>query len=505
MSLAAATFPPTRARVDRRRKVGLANAVAQGRPLYRVGIISESEIADIRRLANADEGAFDAYRREEDARRREASKARTDLWPDTMQAKQEAFLRRRKDDKAEEERRANIILELDAQQQEEERRQRQAQLALKYLKEDPRGRNVRSLLMLDEAIKDREAQIAFKKEVKRQEAENEKEKQELLQREQGEKRLTEEQEKLARRSRNVEEKKSHLQQMLFQIAERKRMKAEKKEMLTEVNRGAEEEKQENQEELMMQKEKMVAVHAYNRSIAKPPLSKHDRLRRRIQQEEGDDAARELQEKKIEAMKRVPMERLKKKQELFENRKEQSWRMFEEENKAMRHKERTQDVFEQRGTSIIDSMAAGEERRKQEALEERRRRQEEFLRVTNGEVEEPPEGVRRAATHRAGFMDDEEARQYQKEMRAHPARVLAEQQAEAAKRREEAELLQHIQRLQAAEKKENERREAEELVEARRRQREAMETDDEHYRTYVKSQLPSDMDPYLYAKAMKLHC
>ncbi|RNC30596.1 hypothetical protein TcCL_Unassigned06886, partial [Trypanosoma cruzi] len=105
----------------------------------------------------------------------------------------------------------------------------------------------------------------------------------------------------------------------------------------------------------------------------------------------------------------------------------------------------------------------------------------------------------------GFMDDEEARQYQKEMRAHPARVLAEQQAEAAKRREEAELLQHIHRLQAAEKKENERREAEELVEARRRQREAMETDDEHYRTYVKSQLPSDMDPYLYAKAMKLHC
>ncbi|RNF09337.1 uncharacterized protein Tco025E_07001 [Trypanosoma conorhini] len=504
MSAAAATFPVTRARVDPRRKVGLANAVAQGRLLYHVGIMSESELDAIRRIANEDGGAYDAYRRQEDARRREASAARTALWPDTIQAKQEAFLRRRKDDKLEEERRANLLLELEAQQQAEERRQRKAQLALKYLKEDPRGRNVRSVTMLHEAIKDREAQIAFKNELKRQEEENAKDEQEALLREQGEDRLKEQQEKFAQRSRNVAEKNSHLQQMLFQIAERKRVRAEEKQMRADLNRGAEEEVQDNLEEARARREKMAVVHEYNRSIAKPPLTKHDRLRQRIQREAGDDAARALQEEKVDAMKRAPMERLRMKQQWFEKCKEQAHLAFTKEREAMRHKERTQDVFEERGTSMTANMAADEERRKQEALEERRRRREEFLRVTNGEVEELPEGVRRAATHRAGFMSEAEAQEYQKEMQTHPARVLAEQKAEAAKRREKAELLQRIHRLQASEKKENERREAEELVEARRRQKEAMEEDDERYRSYVKSQLPPDMDPYLYAKAMHLH-
>ncbi|RNF06271.1 hypothetical protein TraAM80_04147 [Trypanosoma rangeli] len=504
MSATAASFPVTRARVDLQRKVGLANAVAQGRLPCHVGIMSESDLNAIRGIANADEGAYDAYRRQEDARRREASAARTALWPDTMQAKQEKFIRRHKEAKLDEERRANLLLEMEAQLQAEERKQRQAQLALKYLKEDPRGRNVRSVTMLHEAIKDREAQIAFKNELKRQEEVNAKEEQELLQREQNRNHEREEKEKFAQRARNVEEKNSHLQQMLFQIAERKKMRAEQKEMLADVNRGAEEEIQDNLEEARVQREKIVAVHEYNRSIAQPPLTKHDRLRQRIKREEGDDAARALQDEKVDAMKRVPMERLKKKQQWFDQCKERAQLAFAKENEEMQHKERTQSVFERCGTNLMVNMAADEERRKQEALEERHRRREEFLRAANGEVEELPEGVRRAATHCAGFMNEEEAREYQKEMQTHPARVLAEQKAEAAKRREEAELLQHIHRLQASEKKENDRREAEELVEARRRQKEAMEEDDELYRAYVKSQLPSDMDPYLYAKAMNLH-
>ncbi|ESL06356.1 hypothetical protein TRSC58_05972 [Trypanosoma rangeli SC58] len=504
MSAAAASFPVTRARVDPQRKVGLANAVARGRLPCHVGIMSESELDTIRGIANADEGAYDAYRRQEDARRREASAARTALWPDTIQAKQERFLRRHKDAKLDEERRANLLLEMEAQLQAEERRQRQAQLALKYLKEDPRGRNVRSVSMLHEAIKDRKTQIAFKNELKRQQEENAKEEQELLRREKDKDHEREEKEKFAQRSRNVEEKNSHLQQMLFQIAERKKMRAEQKEMLADVKRGAEEEIQDNLEDARVQREKIVAVHEYNRSIAQPPLTKHDRLRQRIEHEEGEDAARALQDEKVDAMKRAPMERLRKKQQWFELCKEQAQLAFVKENEAMQHKERTQSLFERCGMSLIACMAADEESRKQEALEERHRRREEFLRVTNGEVEELPEGVRQAATHRAGFMNEEEARVYQKEMQTHPARVLEEQKAEAAKRRERAEHLQHIHRLQASEKKENERREAEELVEARRRQKQAMEEDDERYRAYVKSQLPSDMDPYLYAKAMNLH-
>lgn len=504
MPAPAAAFPVTRARADRKRKVGLANVVARCRLLPRVGTMSDGELLAIRRLANADKNVYERYRRDEDARRREASKARTALWPDTVHAKQEAFLLQRQKKKEEAEERENLLLELDAKQQEEERRQRQAQLALMQLKEDPRGRNVRSLMLLHEAMKDREMQLAFNKELRAKEEEEERVRREVMDREFNEYSLKLGKEKLDRCSRNVAEKNSHLQQMLFQIQERKQQRAEQKESLEEVKHAAEEEAEDNAEELREQRRKMAAVHAHNRSVAKPPLTKRDRLLQRIERDKDVDELLALHEEKLNAMKRVPLERWQKKQAWFERCKEESRKLFEEENEKMRHKERTQDVFELRGTNMIDAMAAMEDRRKEEALEKRHRSREEFLRVAEGFVEELPEGVRRAEAHRAGFTNDEEAREYQIAMRAHPATVRAEQQAEAARRREEAERVRRIQRLQAAEKRENERREAEEMVEAQRRQLEAMEEDNERYRVYVKSQVPTDMDPYLYDKAMKLH-
>ncbi|ORC86080.1 uncharacterized protein TM35_000301200 [Trypanosoma theileri] len=501
---ASVPVPMTRARVDPKRKVGLANAVAQGRLLYRVGILAESELYAIRHLANAidDEDAHNAYRQQEDERRREASKARTNLWPDTLQAKQEAAIRRRQAEKEEEERRKNMLLELGAQQEEEERRQKQAQLALKLLKEDPRGRNVRSLVMLNEAIKDRENQIAFKNELKRKEEEEARLEKELMDQGKDEYLAKEEQEKFDRRSRNVAEKNEHLQQMLFQIQERKKMRAEKKEGGEEARRAAEEEKQENLEALLENRELMARIHEYNRSIAKPPLSKHDRLLQRIQREEGDEAARALQEEKLESMKREVMEKMRRKQELSEKRREQGFLAFAAENERMQHKARTQEVFERRGVSMLERLAASEDRQR-ERQKEQRRQQVEALKHPE-EAEANDNGLtRRAAASQWGFIHDSEAEAYRQEMQAHPARVAAEREAEARERRAEAERLQRIHRLQAEERRENDRRTRADDMESRERQRQAMEEDDANYRAYIVSQLPDNMVPYLQTKAMQL--
>ncbi|KAH9600115.1 hypothetical protein LSM04_002802 [Trypanosoma melophagium] len=499
-----ASAPMTRARVDPKRKVGLANAVAQGRLLYRVGILAESELNAIRRLANAidDEDAYNAYRQQEDMRRREASKARTDVWPDTLHAKQEAAIRRRQAEKEEEEQRKNMLLELEAQQEEEERRQKQAQLALKLLKEDPRGRNVRSLVMLNEAIKDREMQISFKNELKKKEEEEARIEKELLDKGKDDYLAKEEQEKFNRRSRNVAEKNAHLQQMLFQIQERKKMREEKKEGREEARRAAEEEAQENLEALAENREKMARIHEYNRSMAKPPLTKHDRLLQRIQHEEGDEAARALQEEKIESMKREAMEKMRRKQELAEKRREQGFLAFAAENDRMQHKARTQDVFEQRGVSMIERLAASEDRQRER--QEEQRRQEELANKQSGASNGNNAALsRRAAAGRWGFIHESEAEAYQREARAHPARVAAEREAEARERRAEAERLQKIHRLQAEERRENERRTRAEEKAARERQQQAMEEEDANYRAYIATQLPENMDPYLQNKAMEL--
>lgn len=318
--------------------------------------------------------------------------------------------------------------------------------------------------------------------------------------------LKEQQEKYDRIAREVDLKNNHLQQMMFQIAERKKLKALSKDDAIEAKRAAEEEEQENLEEFMDMRKKMAEVDKYNRSIAKPPLSKHGRLLERIKRDELEEKEHSRQEQALEEAKKDIKARIERKREYFERAKEISHKAFEAEHRATQQIAQTQDVFEKRWTDMVGRMAADDDARKQQMVEERRRKAEELRRRTMGEVEPEvlPENIRKAQTHRAGFMDDEEARAYQLEMRKHPERVRMEQRLEAERLRREAELLQHIHKLQAEERKENERREEAMELEAQRLLEEAVKEDEERYRAYVESQLPANMNPYLRQKAMELH-
>ncbi|KAG8344599.1 hypothetical protein TRVL_04577 [Trypanosoma vivax] len=497
--------PTTRARVDPKRKFGLANAVALGKLVHRTSIMGESELEAIRRLLSADNDTYGEYRRSVDEQRLEASRARTANWLDTVDAKREAFIRRRQEEKEEEVRRKNVLIELSKQQMIEERRQKQAHLALKLMNEDPRSRNVRSILLLDAALKDRDAQLAFKAHLKEKEEEERKKELETILTGLEDHITKEQQEKMDRISRNVDEKNSHLQQMLYQIEERRKNRAEEKKGRAEVERLAEEERIENMEELEEARKKIKAVNEYNRSIAKPFMTKHDRLRKRIKEEENDNSNRRLQEDRIAALKAKANERIANRLKNFEKAKEISFKACEAEQARMLHKERTQDYFEEHGISMIEQLASREDERLQEMMEERKRLEQIMRRRAEGDFEDEklPETVWRAATHRAGFSNEEEARAYQLQMQKHPALVKQEQLELAAKMRAEGELLQRIHKLQTAERRENEELEKKRNEEEWKMWQEAMHDDDSRYLAFVKSQLPANMNPYLREKALEL--
>nr|CCC94966.1 unnamed protein product [Trypanosoma congolense IL3000] len=494
----------TRARVDPKRRFGLANAVARGETLRRLCVMSESELFNIRHLLTADEDPYGAYRRQMDAQRTESSKAHTANWPDTVQAKQEAFLRLSKQEKEDEDRRKLMMIEFNRQQQEEEQRQKQAHMALKLLKEDPRSQRVRSFVLLDEALKDRDLQIATRAHFREMEEKRRKEEHQSSLVGVHDHEVKELKDKHDRISREVDLKNEHLKQMLFQISERKKLRAEHKEEAKAVKVAAEEEERERLEEIMETKRKMLEADKYNRSVAKQKPSKHDRLLERIEKDKLDEAERVKQEQMLDNMKKNAQERIRRRRQHFEEAKRIGEIAFINEQDIVQYIPKTQEVFEKCAVDLVNQMARNEDIRKEKAREVQQQLKEELHRRNMGETEQQDRYVVKAEAHRAGFMNNEEARAYQLEMQKHPEKVRMEQRAEAERLRREAGILQTIHRLQAAERKENERREVALGVEEQRMVEEAAKEDRERYRAYVESQLPSDMNPYLRRKAMELN-
>lgn len=482
----------TRARRDPLRRTGNANAVAAGVDLTQVGVVSETELMWIRRLANETVGELDAYLRKEEERRKALSAARTANWTDTKEAKHGEFIRSQAAAAEEAERRKEELDALFAEQEREAHRSRVAQLELKLLKEDPRGRNIQHMLALHDAIKGREEQIAFTKSKYADELEQEKADLAEMQRKAWGEEAEERRKQLEQRQRNIAEKTTNLDAVMYQLEERKKLRAEEKAERVYVDMEALDEKRENEEEERTRKEKERENGLWNKEHARKAVSKHEKLDARVAQFKLDEADRIRDEAFMDSIQKVVEEKRKKKQADFEKAKELGFKAYLAEAGQPSPIYRTQDIFERRGVNFANTLAEANDQRQAQA-------KENMLNAKNFENDTH----RKAEASPSGFVSMEEEMEYLEEMRALPAKVRAEEAEKAAQRRREADRIARIQKMQAAEKRTHERILVEKDRENTRLQREKMEANDARYMQYLKSQLPDDMDPYLRDKALHL--
>ncbi|CBZ24799.1 conserved hypothetical protein [Leishmania mexicana MHOM/GT/2001/U1103] len=512
----------TRARKDPLRRIGNGNAVASGLDMTRVGILSDRELAFFQRLAytgsQAGEQQQRDVRKQEEDRRRELSKTRTAGWTDTIEARHDQFVQAQQDAKDAAEARQKVLDELYAKQLEEEHKAVIARQELEHLKEDPRGRHLRSMNMLHEALKARKEQVAYKQMLKREdEAQNANAQREFQLQLWGDQ-AEELHKKLKARQRNVEEKNANLETVLYQIDQRRQERAVRQQDRKHVDQEAAEERAEQQEEEAQRRARELENGAYNKAHSRPALTKSEKLQTRVAENIEDEAALRAEEEKVDSIKRWVIERQQQKQAAFEERKKVGLQRYLDEAKQENLPTyRTQDVFEQKGQSflqkIYDSDAKQKEKHHEYHLEMEQQRleiEEQKAAEARGDHVGSGDGAdgsssRRhgAATTAAGFLNKAEEKAYAEEMRRYPEQLRAKEAEEAAARRAEALRIERIQKLQAAEKRENARRAVEARREEFRQQQAQQEADDARYRAYIDSVVPADMGPILYRKATQL--
>ncbi|KPI89680.1 hypothetical protein ABL78_1173 [Leptomonas seymouri] len=507
----------TRARPDPLRRIGNGNAVARGLDLSRVGVLSDRELAFFRRLAYASsreaELQWQDARRQEEERRRELSKARTANWPDTIEARHDRFLKAQQDAKDAAEERQRVLDELYEEQLKEEHQAMIARQELAQLKEDPRGRNARSMKQLHETLKCREEQVAFKQQLRQEEEAAVTDTQRELQLQAWGNQTEAMHKKLEARQRNMEEKNANLEIVLYQIEERRRERAAEKQEHARVKHEAAEELAEQEEEDAVRHAREVENAEFNKSRRRVAPTKLQRLQERLVENTRDEAALRAEEEKLDGLKAWVMNRQQRKQEAFEQRKKDGLQQYlDEANPEKAPIYRTQNAFEQKGQSFLQRMHDGDVQRREKDRQFYRELQEERERKERGEEDlETEDGgngassnTRRryhgASTTAGGFLNAAEERAYAEEMRRYPELLKAQEAQETAERREEAKRIQEIQKLQAAEKRENARREVEARREEARQQQERRALEDERYDAYIDSIVPPDMHPVLYRKA-----
>lgn len=482
----------TRARRDPHRRTGNANAVAAGIDLTQVGVVGERELNWIRRLANETEGEIDAYLKREEERRKALSAARTANWADTKEAKHGEFIRSQAAAIEEAERRREELDALFAEQEREAHRARVAQLELKQLKEDPRGRNVHHMVMLHEAIKGREEQIAFEKsKVRDQLAEEQRELEEKMLKAWGEE-AEERRKAIEVRQKNVEEKTTNLEAVMYQLEMRKKERAEEKARRAVVDQEALEERLENEEEERVRKQRDYENGMWNKEHARKAVTKHQRLDERIAQFAEDEKNRIREEAFLDNLRKSVEEKRRKKQEEFEKRKQEGLQAYLAEAGGPSPTYRTQEAFVKRGVNFVNMLAEANDQRMEKTKEDLKK-SKEF----------EPDHHRKAEASASGFKDMEEEEAYLEEMRLLPEKVRAEEAQRAAQQKMEADRVARIQRMQAAEKKKHDRLQTENERENARRTRQQMEEDDKKYLEYLKGQIPKDMDPYLRERALRM--
>ncbi|KAG5509594.1 hypothetical protein JKF63_06299 [Porcisia hertigi] len=513
----------TRARRDPRRRIGNSNAVADGLDMTRVGILSDRELAFFHRLAYAGSHAAEQQqhdaRKQEEYRRRNLSKARTAEWTDTIEARHDRFVQEQKDATEAAEARQKVLDDLYLEQRKEEHKAMIARQQLEKIKEDPRTRHVRSVTLLHEALKAREEQVAYRDMVKREEkkrnAADQLEYQQQLWGDQAE----ELHKKLQARQRNMEEKNTNLEAVLYQIDRRREERAADCEDRKRVDQEAADERAEQREEEMARRARDLENGAYNVAHSRTAVTKAEKLQAHLAENAKDQAALEAEEKKVESLKRYVVEHQRRKQLAFEDRKKASLPQYLKEAQPDKHPTyRTQDAFVQKGTSLLqhlhDGDAKRQEKQREQQLEmtfERLQMEEEKAAEARGETIESKLDANgrnlrhhRASTTAAGFMSMAEEKAYAEEMRRYPEQLRAKEAEEAAARRAEALRLEQAQKLQAAEKHEKERRALEAHREEVREQQAQQEADDARFRAYIDSVIPADMDPFLYRKAVQMH-
>lgn len=492
----------TRARTDPKRTLGTANAVAAGVDLSRVGIMSDRELGWIRSLAygSAVADAQEQQRAAEMARRKAASDTHRARWQDTTEARNEAFLRARQEEKDDAERRKVALDELYAEQKEEARLAKIAALELQRLKDDPRGRNAKSAVLLNEVIKARDEQMAFLESVKdAQSIENEQDRNAMLMDLWGYN-AEELRKRLAARERNMAEKQFNLEMVLFQIQERKQQRADDKLDGLHAKAEAEDEARENALEEAERKQREREAGLYNEACAGPKLKKVDKLQQRLKENAEDMANQQRQEESLAKLKQSALEMRLKKQAQFEERKRIGLQLYEAEKATDSPKRRTQDRFEGKPDSMFNKMAEEDAIRFKATKEARRKQVEEEMAA---DAVEAASRRNKAEATASGFTSFAEEQAYLAEMRALPEIVRAEQAQEEAARMAEAKRVEEIQKMQAAERRERKRREVETERDNARRQRDYQVEEDRKYREFLETQLPKDMNPILRAKAMQL--
>eukprot|EP00796_Vickermania_ingenoplastis_P004260 gene4260-3081_t len=486
----------TRARRDPHRRTGNANAVAAGVDLTQVGVVSERELNWIRRLANETEGDVDAYLKKEEERRKALSAARTSRWTDTKEAKHGEFLRSQAAAVEEAERRRQELDALFEEQEREAHRARVAQLELQQLKEDPRGRNIQHMLMLHDAIKGREEQIAFKKTKAADVIEEQRREVEEMQRKAWGEEAEERRKNLVRIQKNVEEKTTNLDAVMYQLDKRKQERREEKAGRVVVDREALEEKLENEEEERIRKKKEYETGMWNKEHSRKAVTKHDRLNERIEEYKIIEAERLKEEDRMRRRREMIEAKRRKKQEEFERCKELGKEAYlREGGGGPSPVYRTQDAFVNKGINFMDKLAEENDARAAKT-------QEELIKSKNYE---PDRHHRPAEASASGFRSMEEELAYLEEMRELPAKMKAEEAEMEALRRQRADRIARIQKMQAAEKKTHERLLTEKERQDTQLQRAHLEEDDKKYVEYLRSQIPADMDPAFILSNEKPKC
>lgn len=481
-----------RARRDPYRRTGNANAVAAGIDLSQVGMVSERELNWLRHLAAENGDSFDAYLKRKEEQRRALSAARTARWSDTKEAKHEEFIHSQEAAMEEAEKRREELDAFFAEEEKEAHRNRLAQLELLLLKDDPRGRNIQHAIMLDKAMKERKEQIEFNKMLSKDTLEEERRDLQEKQLKAWGEEAEERRKLLLQREKNMEEKATNLEAVLYQIEQRKQQRTDEKKLRAFLEQEALEEKLENEEEERIRKAKEMENGLWNRNNARKAVTKHQKLDEKLKQHELDEAKRIKEEEFLTSLRKVVEEKRRKKQEEFELRKKDTLDKFRREKTQPSPTYRTQDVFEQKGVNFANAMAAEDDERVAQIREN--------LRMAKNFEEDDH---RKAEASASGFLDYEEEVRHLEEMRRLPDQARAEEAEAVARKRAEAERIARIQRMQAAEKKKHERLLLEIERENAARTQAALLEDDERYLKYLESQLPSDMDPYLREKALKM--
>lgn len=507
----------TRARQDPLRRIGNGNAVARGVDLTRVGVLSDRELSFFHRLATASSQSaaqqqLDA-RAQEEARRRELSKARTANWPDTIEARHDRFLQAQQDAKDAAEERQRVLDELYAEKLKEERQAVIAQQELAQLKEDPRGRNAQSMKLLHETLKEREAQVAYREQCREDEKAAVLERQRELQLQAWGDQAEALHKKLETRQRNMAEKNANLEIVLYQIDQRRQERAAERQERVRVDQEAAEERAEQAEEDAVRQARERENGDFNVAHSRTARTKAQKLHQRVEESVRDDAVLRSEEQRHDQLKASVKEREQKKQGVIEKRKEIGMQRYRDEAAPeLAPTYRTQDVFMTKGQSFLQRMHDGNARRQDEdrqyrtELRQQREREEAGVAEDAGQRNGASSTTQRhhtATVMAGGFFSEEEERAYVEQMRRLPEELKAEQAQAAAARRAEAQRIEEIQKLQAAEKRENARRAVESRRDEMRQQQERRAQDDARYSAFIDSTVPADMDPVLYRKAKQL--